>query len=459
MLDLVVKNGTVVCPSGTFSADVGISETKIKKLGQGFNGDREVDATGCYVIPGGVDPHTHLEMPTGNLVSADTFRSGTLAGAYGGTTTVIDFVEPRPKESFKKALERRREEADDGVVTDYSLHMTIPQWHAEKLCSPERLQELIEEGLTSFKLYQAYEGMRLDDKKLFQVMKDIGRVGGLPIIHSENGPVCEALTDDMIQAGEVGAEFQPSSRPPRQEGEAVRRAIDIAVLADTPLYVVHVSTQDSLKKIEAARFRGESVYGETGPQYLVLDKKRLDNVEGQKLICSPPLRGDGDRLNLWRGIEMGILQLVATDHCPFTEEEKLAPDRFDKVPGGLPSIEVRTGLIYDRGVNSGRISLERWVEIIASAPANLFGLKNKGLLAPGYDADVVIFDPSVEKVISPDVLHEDVDWTPYEGFEVEGWPRTVISGGDVLIEDGELVGETNKGQFVPREVSSIAVKT
>ena len=320
-MDLVVKNGTLVLPGAVYPADVGIVGERIAAVGEELRGAVELDATGCYVLPGGVDPHVHLQMPVGDYVSADDFGSGTVAAALGGTTTVIDFVEPAPGEPLLIALAARRAEADDQVAVDYSLHMTIPTWHAGQLDVLGGLQGVVGAGVPSFKLYLAYEGFRLDDAQLYRVMQAIEQVNGLPLVHCENGPICEALRSEALARGDTSPIFHALTRPPEQEAEAVSRAIDVAALVQSPVYIVHVSCEQSMSRIQAARARGQDVYSETCPQYLLLNGLALDEPGGERLICSPPLRDKEDNVALWGGLAFEDLDVLATDHCPFSAAE------------------------------------------------------------------------------------------------------------------------------------------
>ncbi len=450
-MDIVIRNGTLITLGGIFSADVGIVGERIVVLGEELHGKMELDATGCYVLPGGIDPHVHLQMPVGNYVSSDDFASGTVAAALGGTTTVIDFVEPEPGEPLLDALEKRRAEADGRVAVDYGLHMTIPTWHAAHPEALDTLSEVVAAGVPSFKLYLAYEGLRLDDPQLYRVMKAIAGVGGLPIIHCENGPLCETLRAQAVAQGNTTPIYHALTRPPRQEAEAVSRAIDLAALAGSPLYVVHVSCEESMLRIQAARVRGEPVYGETCPQYLLLNGMALDLPDGERLVCSPPLRTEEDNEALWGGLAFEDLDVLATDHCPFTAAEKSGHADFTTIPGGLPSIEARLSLAYHFGQRHW-MTLERWVEVCCTNPARIFGLRRKGQIAPGFDADLVLFDPARWVTIQAGrTLHEQVDWSPYEGMTVQGWPRDVLSRGRVIVCDGEFVGEQGWGRFVLRE--------
>ena len=440
-MDVVIRNGTLITPGGVFPADVGVVGERIAVLGEELPGRVELDATGCYVLPGAIDPHVHLQMPVGGYVSADDFASGTVAAACGGTTTVIDFVEPASGEPFLDALAARRAEAGGSVAVDYCLHMTVPTWHTAHPEALDELPEVVAAGVSSFKLYLAYEGLLLNDVQLYTALRAVAAVGGLPIIHCENGPLCEQLRAEALAAGHTAPRYHALTRPRRQEAEAVSRAMDIAALAGSPLYVVHVSCAEAVARIAAARAQGEPVYGETCPHYLALTAGAFDGPHGERFVGSPPLRSKADQLALWDALAQGDLDVLSTDHCPFTAGEKAGHADFTTIPGGLPSIEARLGLAYTLGVCTGRITLERWVEVCCTAPARLFGLANKGYLAPGFEADLVVFDPQAEVVLSVESLHERVDWTPYEGMRLQGWPRHVLSRGRVVVRDGTFVGQ------------------
>ncbi len=468
-MDVVIRNGTLITPASIFPADVGIIGERIVALlrqSQDTMGEElesrgavELDATGCYVLPGGIDPHVHLQMPVGDYTSADDFTSGTVAAALGGTTTVIDFVEPEPGEPLLEALEKRCAEADGRVAVDYGLHMTIPTWHAahdDYGKSPHTLAEVVAAGVPSFKLYLAYEGFRLDDAQLYRVMKSIAAAGGLPIIHCENGPICEVLRAQAVAQSDTTPIYHALTRPPRQEAEAVSHAIDFAALAGSSLYIVHVSCEESMLRIQAARARGEDVYGETCPQYLLLNGMALDLPGGERLVCSPPLRTEEDNEALWCGLAFEGLDVLATDHCPFTAAEKSSHADFTTIPGGLPSIEARLSLAHHFGRRHW-MTLERWVEVCCTNPARIFGLRRKGQIAPGFDADLVIFDPERWVTIQAGrTLHELVDWSPYEGMHVQGWPRDVLSRGRIIVRDGEFVGQPGWGRFVSRKQSAVS---
>ncbi|RME65194.1 MAG: dihydropyrimidinase [Caldilineae bacterium] len=455
MYDLVITGGLILTPSGPIQADLAIENGSIAALGVNLNGERTINAQGCYVMPGGVDPHVHLQLALGGLVSTDTFETGTIAAACGGTTTVIDFADPQPGAPMLQALAERRQEADGQVAIDYGLHMTIPTWHAS---APEHLVEVpavVDAGSPTFKLYQAYPRMELDDVALYRAMQAVAESGGRAVLHSETGPLLDALREEALAAGHVEAIWHERTRPARLEATAVHRAAEIAYLTGCPLYIFHVGCIDSVAEIVAARNRGVEIWGETCPQYLLLTaEENLAGPDGNLFICAPPLRSHEDQDALWLALADGDLQVVSTDHCPWTRDEKDEPD-FAHVPGGVPSIEGRLALVHHFGVNEERLSLERWVETCCTNPARLMGLERKGLLAPGYDADVVIFDPRQPHTLNTETLHEAADWTPYAGYTVEGWPRTVLLRGKTIVADGAYVGRPGDGRFVARRLAEV----
>jgi dihydropyrimidinase len=454
MYDLVIKNGTVVAADAVFKADVAIENERIAAVGQNLTGTRMLDATGKLVTPGAIDVHVHMQMPLGNgVVSADDFFTGTRAAACGGTTTIIDFVEAEPEQSLFKGLTDRRTEADEKVVIDYGLHMTLAPPDLIKL---DELPAIFEAGCTSFKLYMAY-GFRLDDGQLLRALQAVREVNGLPIVHAENWDVICTLIEQNLAAGRTEPRWHPRSRPELMEGEAAGRVINLATLVNTPLYIFHVSCGAVVERILAAQQQGLPVYGETCPQYLTLtwDSYERPGVLGAQPICSPPLRPQAEQAKLWQALASDHLQVVSTDHCPFTSQEKARGlHDFSQIPGGVPSIEARFSLLYSKGVRQGLFSLNRWVEICCTTPARLFGLSQKGVIAPGYDADLVIFDPDQAVVLSTDFLHENVDWTPYDQQELQGWPVVTISRGEVIVENGQFLGQAGRGRFIERTVSA-----
>ena len=451
--DLVIKNGTVVTTEATFQADIGIRGQQIATVGQNLSGTKEIDATGKLVTPGAIDVHVHMQMPIGNIRSADDFFTGTRAAAIGGTTTIIDFVEAKPQELLLDALAARQAEADPRVVIDYGLHMTIAPPDIAKL---EQIPAVFEAGCTSFKLYMAY-GFRLNDSELLQALDAVRGVGGMPVVHAENWDVILTLIERNLAAGRTEPRWHPRSRPSPMEGEAAGRVIDIATLVGTPLYIFHVSCGDVVERIAAAQQRGLPIYGETCPQYLTLSWDMFDRpgVEGALPVCSPPLRSKEEQDKLWSALAQNKLNVVSTDHCPFTRAEKAEGlGNFSQIPGGVPSIEARFSLLYSNGVRAGRFSANRWVDICCTTPARLFGLTRKGVIAPGFDADLVLFDPQQQVTLSTETLHENVDWTPYDGFELQGWPAVTISRGEIIAENGEFIGQAGRGKFIKRTFKS-----
>lgn len=447
--DLVVKNGTVVTGAATFAADVGVRGETIVAIGDDLTGAREIDATGMLVTPGAVDIHVHLQMPIGKFRSADDFFTGTRAAAFGGTTTIVDFVEAGSDETLLDALAARRALADPCVVGDYALHMTIGPNEIDKL---DQLPDAFAAGCTSFKLYMAY-GLRLDDAQLLRALEAVRAAGGVPVVHAENWDIITLLAARNVAKGRSEPRWHPRSRPAPMEGEAAGRVIDIATLVGAPLHIFHVSCAEVVERIAAARARGLPVTGETCPQYLFLTQAAYDapGVAGALPVCSPPLRPQSDQDALWRALATGQLQLVTTDHCPFTRAEKATGlGDFRAIPGGVPSIEMRFPSIYSRGVRSGLLSLSQWVDTCCTTPARLVGLEKKGNIAPGYDADLVIFDPEQRVRLSTDTLHEQVGWTPYDGLEIVGWPRATLSRGEVIVQDGEFHASPGRGRYIQR---------
>ena len=479
MYDLVIKNGHLITPSASFPADLAIDGEQIAALGMHLNGDAVLDASGCYVLSGGVDCHVHLQLqlpvvhgqlsmtskppnpaavpdPSSAsppvLTSTDSFTTGTMAAACGGTTTVIDFTDPQPGQGLLASLQARQEEARDQVAVDYGLHMTIPTWHG---CRAESLGEIpatVAAGCATFKLYQAYNRMQLDDVALLRVMRAVSAAGGGVVLHSETGPLLDLLRADAVASGAIAPIWHERTRPARLEATAVQRAAEIAALAACPLHLFHLGSAASLAEVIAARKRGVDISAETCPHYLLLTAdEHLAGADGHLFICAPPLRSSADQAALWLALADGSLEIISTDHCPWTRQEKMQPV-FVHVPGGVPSIEARLALVHQFGVNEQELALTDWVRTCCMAPARRMGLQWKGALLPGYDADIVIFDPQREKTVSTKTLHEAADWTPYEGMQLRGWPRTVLLRGEVIVRDEEYVGRPGQGRFIRRSL-------
>jgi dihydropyrimidinase len=451
MFDLVIANGTLVTAEATMNADLGIRDRQVAAIGKRLTGLEKIDAAGMLVLPGAVDEHVHLQMPVGEFASSDDFYSGTVAAACGGTTTVVDFVEPKPGQPLLDALAARRAEADGRVVVDYGLHMTLSHAGDETLA---QMPAAIEAGSASFKLYMAYEGIRLDDGGLLRALAALRVHGGRALVHAENHYAIAYLTARALAEGRTGPENHPLTRPAVMEAEAVHRLLALAYTTGTPLMLAHLSCALGLEEVRKARARGQTVWVETCPQYLLLDEKeyRRPGFEGAKFVMAPPPRTEADRAALWASLAAGEVNTVATDHCPFFyETQKIrGRDDFSRIPGGAPGIETRLTLLYSHGVRTGRLTLQQWVDACCTEPARRFGLAPaKGALAVGADADVVIFDPERKAILSYESLHQNVDYCPYEGWEVQGYPVTVLSRGQVLVRDGEFVGAQGQGQFLP----------
>ncbi|MDK2979990.1 MAG: dihydropyrimidinase [Chloroflexota bacterium] len=455
--DLVIKNGTLVTATDTFPASIGITDGRIAAIGQDLSADEVVDATGLLVLPGFIDPHVHLDMPTPAGNSSDDWFTGTRAAAFGGTTTVIDFVEPQKDETLLQGLDARRELAASQAVIDFTFHMTLARTDDATLAE---IPAVIEAGLISFKCYTTY-AMRLDDDQLLSALKAVGSAGGLTIVHSENDAIVNRLRADFVAVGKTEPRYHPLSRPAVSEGEAVERVLALAQVAGAPVLIVHVSTQLGVEAIQRAKARGQTAFGETCPQYLLLTDERYSasGFEGAKFICAPPLRKTTDQNALWDVLASGAFRVMGTDHCPFFYDgtKNLGrplddPPPFTQIPGGIPGIEARPSLLYSYGVRTGRLSLNRWVDCCSTGPAQTYNLyPRKGALVPGADADIVLFDPNKPVTLSADFLHEHVDYTPYEGFELNGWPLKVFSHGQLIIDNGEYVGAKPRGQFIARK--------
>ncbi len=450
----LVAGGTVVTASDTVRADVLVDGERIAAVGTfpGQVADRVIDASERYVLPGGVDAHTHLELATRGGVAADDFATGTAAAAWGGTTTIVDYAGHDYGEPLLAGLRRWQAKAAGKAHIDYGLHMMIKEVSGRVLADLGRLADA---GVTSVKLFMAYPGVYMvDDGAIYQALRAAGELGSLVALHAENGPAIEVLIGRHLSEGKTGPRYHALSRPASLEGEATSRAITLAALAGAPLYLAHLSAAAALAAVRGARDAGQRVYAETCPQYLFLNDDLLQpETDGAKFVCSPPLRRARDQEELWRGLRRGDLDVVATDHCPFTvaAKQRGAGD-FTKIPNGLPGVEDRLTLIF-QGVLTGRLSLNRWVDVVATRPAKLFGLyPRKGTLAPGADADLVVFDPGAERTISASTHHMNVDYSCYEGLRVRGLPETVMQRGQVLVDYGTFHGRPGAGRYLPRQV-------
>jgi dihydropyrimidinase len=451
----IITNGRVVTAEQELAADVLIENDLISAIGTNLgNAGRTIDARGRYVIPGGIDPHTHFDLPMGpGVSSADDFESGTIAAAFGGTTTVIDFPTQERGRTLRHAVDAWLAKAEGRAVIDYGFHVICIDLPDERLVE---MRQLVDEGIPSFKLLMAYPGrIMVDDGAIYRAMRVAAGAGALILVHAENGHVIEAMVREAIAAGNTAPKYHALTRPAGTEAEAVGRAIDIAEMTGAAVHIVHLSSAAGLARIAEARRRGLPVYAETCPQYLFLDDSRYDapGLEGAKYVMSPPLRKKSDQDALWEGLVSGDVQLVATDHCPFTLAQKAAgANDFSKIPNGGPAVEHRMSLMYHGGVAGGRFDMRLFVEVTSTAAAKMFGLyPRKGTIAVGSDADIVIFDPNAEATISAATHHMRVDYSAYEGMRVRGVVETVIARGRVIVEGGRFTGKPGAGQFLKRD--------
>jgi dihydropyrimidinase len=461
-MSLMIKNGEVVTATDRYVADVFVDGEVVAAIGTNLpmKADRTIDAKGLFVMPGGIDVHTHMDLPFGGTNASDDFETGTVAAAYGGTTTIIDFAVQGMGEPLQVAYDLWRSKAEGKVAIDYALHMIVRDMPEVQLSD---MDEMVKEGVTSFKLFMAYPGVfQVDDATIFRALKRTGDNGGFICMHAENGGVIDELVKKALLDGKKAPKYHALTRPAEAEGEATGRAIALSEMAGVPIYIVHLSAAHALAKVAEARTKGLPAYAETCPQYLFLS---YDNYEepgfaGAKYVMSPPLRPKWHQDELWKGLAADDLQVVSTDHCPFCMKEgyqglpkqkELGIDDFSKIPNGAPGVETRLMLLYDGGVRQNRITLNRFVQLVSTTPAKLFGLfPRKGTVAVGSDADLVLFDPNASTTLSYKSLHMRVDYNPYEGRVVTGLPKTVISRGEVVVEGGKFTGRPGRGKFLKR---------
>ena len=457
-MSVLIKNGRVITAVDDYLADIFIENETVTLVGKDLEmeADEVIDASGKYLFPGGLDPHTHLDMPFGGTTSADDFETGTRAAAHGGTTTLIDFAIQSKGHSTLEALDTWHAKADGKTAIDYGFHMIVTDLEDNRV---HEMKMLADAGVTSYKLCMAYPGvLYVDDGTIYRAMKKAGEDGTVVCMHAENGIVIDEIVKAAVAAGKTEPKYHALTRPTRMEAEGVHRAIAIAEVANVPVYIVHLSCSDALEQVMLARNRGVHAFAETCPQYLFLDHSyyEQEGFEGAKYVMTPALREKWNQDELWKGLRFGDLQSIATDHCPFCfkDQKILGVDDFSKIPNGGPGVENRMSLVYNGGVNSGRISLNKFVELTSTAAAKTFGLfPKKGTIAVGSDADIVIFDPNRKETISVNntcTHHMNVDYNAYEGFEVKGFTETVLSRGKVVIDNCEYVGKKGDGQFLKR---------
>jgi len=469
----LISGGTIITAIDITVADVLVEDEKIVAIaGPGSHtwaedADKIIDATGKYVIPGGIDPHTHMEMPFGGTSASDSFETGSRAAAWGGTTTIVDFAVQVKGESLVAGFDNWMNRADGNCAIDYGFHMIAGDINDQSL---KEMEVLIDRGCTSFKLFMAYPGVFYsDDGDILRAMQKAAETGTLIMMHAENGMAIDVLRQQALERGQTDPKYHGLTRPPITESEAAHRAIKLAQLAGAHLYIVHISAKEAVAEVAEARDEGFPVFGETCPQYLFLTHEEhlsAPGFEGAKYVCSTPIRkeSEGHQDALWRALATNDLQVVSTDHCPFCMDDhpvlgtqkKLGIGDFTKIPNGMPGVEDRYQLMYHGGVVGGRFDLNRWIELCATAPAKLFGLyPKKGTIAVGSDADIVVFDPGVSWTKSVEQHHMDVDYSAYEGMEVDGKVEMVMLRGKVIIDNDEYVGDKSDGRYLPRDRMSI----
>lgn len=458
-MGIVIKGGKIVTAVDTYDADVRIEGEKIVSIGKDIEkyGDEILCVEGCYIIPGGIDTHTHFDLNVGSTITADDFASGTKAALIGGTTTILDYACQNRGQSLKEALRDQHNKADNVCFCDYGFHMGITDWNEEVA---NEIEDMIKEGVTSFKLYMAYKKtLQVDDGVIFKALKKSKELNGLIGFHCENGDVIEDLINEARQMDKKAPYYHAATRPALVEKEAISRVLQLAELADAPVYIVHLSSGEGLFSILDAKKRGVTVYVETCPQYLLLDdslygEKNSDGFEGAKYVMSPPLRKKKDQQDLWNGIISGEISTIGTDHCSFNfkGQKDLGVNDFSKIPNGAPGVENRIALMYTYGVSEEKISLNQMVELTSTNAAKLFGLfPQKGTVAVGSDADIVIWDPNFSEIITAEKQIQNVDYTPYEGFKQIGRPLHVFLRGNKVVSNGQLVIEKSYGKYLKRK--------
>ena len=464
MTATLIRNGRIITATDDYPADILMDGGVIRTIGLGIEVGPDVtvvDARGLYVLPGGVDPHVHLENVIGTTITCDTFESGTRAAAFGGTTTIIDFALQTETDSPLAAIARTQRKAEPQVAVDYSLHVIVKQVDAQALADVRHAMR--HEGVTSFKMFMAYPGVMMsDDAAIFKMLRQVGADGGMVALHAENGTVIELLIQEALAAGHTSPRYHAMTRPAILEGEATHRGIRLAELAEAPIYFVHVSSQQALRHIVTARDEGIRVFAETCPHYLLFDDSvyESDDFEIAKYVMTPPLRTPQDQQHLWRALRFDDLQVIATDHCPFCmreghlgyrQQKMRGIDDFSQIPNGAPGIETRMVSLFDIGVMQGRLSVNRFVQLTSTIPAKLFGLfPRKGTIAVGSDADVVLFDPTATQTIRAADLHSNCDYTLLEGRSLRGRVEKVFLRGDLIVDGDRWLGRPGAGRFVPR---------
>jgi len=461
----VIKGGTVATAADTFQADVAIDGGKIAAIGRDLKGTKEIDARGLLVLPGGIDSHVHIEQKSSaGIMTADDFYTGTRSAAAGGTTTVIPFAAQQRGQSVRQVVEDYHKAAGPKAVVDYAFHMIVSDPTPQVM--GQELPALIERGYTSFKVYMTYDALKLDDRQMLDVLALARAHGAMTMVHAENHDVIAWLSDRLLAAGHTAPKFHAVAHAAIAEREATHRVITLAEIVDVPMLIVHVSGREAIEQIRWAQGRGLKVYAETCPQYLYLSAEDLDqpDFEGAKCMCSPPPRGRDNQRYVWEGLQSGVFQVFSSDHAPYRFDDPEGKKKhgqnpnFKKVANGVPGIAARLPLLFSGGVSEGRLTLNQFVALSATNHARLYGLyPRKGTIAVGSDADIALWDPNREVKITVDLLHDAMDYTPYEGRVVKGWPVKVLSRGEIVAEDGKVSEAAGRGQFLPCEKPQTAV--
>jgi len=453
-MSTLIKNGRIITATDDYIADVFIDGETIKTIGSklAVSADKTIDATGKLVIPGAIDPHVHMELPFGGTVSSDNFETGTRAAAWGGTTTIIDFAIQYKGKTFQQTLDDWHAKSEGKCAIDYSFHLAVTEYEARH---KDEFKKVIDSGVTTFKIFLAYPGVfMIDDQTMFRVMQSAGAAGGLTLVHAENGIAIQQLIENLLAEGKIEPKYHAQSRPPIMQADGVARAVKVAEVAKAPVFIVHVSCEAAMMELQRSRDAGNPAFGETCTQYLFLDDSYYDkpNFEGAKYVFTPPLVGKGNIEPLWKGLKLGYLQEVSTDHCPFNfkGQKELGRESFTKIPNGGPGVEDRLSVVFD-GAMKRDFGLNKWVDICSTASAKMFGMfPKKGTIAIGSDADIVIFDPNKQRTISAKTHHMNCDYSLFEGMKIKGSPDTVLSRGKTIIENGQYLGHAGDGKFLKR---------
>jgi dihydropyrimidinase len=460
-MTILLKNGRIITAVDDYIADIFIDGQVISAIGKNLpmQADRTIDAGGKLVIPGAIDPHVHMQLPFGGTVSSDSFETGTRAAAWGGTTSIIDFAIQYHGKTFQQTLDDWHAKADGRCAIDYSFHLAVTEYEEKHR---DEFAKVIDQGVTTFKIFLAYPGVfMVDDQTMFRVMQSAGEAGGMTLVHAENGVAITEMIKNLVAAGKLAPKYHAISRPPAMQADGVARACKVAEVAKAPVFIVHVSCEAAMVELQRSRDAGNAAFGETCTQYLFLDDSYYDkpNFEGAKYVFTPPLVGKENIEPLWKGLRLGYLQEVSTDHCPFffKGQKELGRESFTQIPNGGPGVEDRLTMVYHGGVVERGFSLNKWVDLCSTASAKLFGMfPRKGTIAVGSDADIVIFDPDAEQVRSAKTHHSNCDYNLFEGMKVRGKVETVLSRGKVIVEKDQYLGKPGDGKFLKRG-KSIAV--